>query len=166
MCALVLQCPVSHSHSKLESARGILQENHTFVFFSRYSIGAATLEQIGPCVLCSCRHVGVGGMEVSGWGGVGGIYPQLGYFWPQFRLLDLLLISIFQLWLRPLVRLLILLPSSHLSLIIAARFSYSKALFSHSLCAQQHPFSLTCFIHSMLFSINTVLCSPPQWSPL
>ena len=64
----------------------------------------------------------------------------------------------------PLVCLWIQFLSSCLSVIIAARFIHSK-LFPFTLDAQQHPFSLTCFIHSVLFSIDAFLLSPPWWIP-
>lgn len=139
MSSVVLQCPVSHPDLLEVLCRWI-----THSFSSCATVQSYTGADWTLCV----HHM----FMLSEAGGRWGIYPQL----------DLLMLtSFFQFWFKPLVRLLILIPSSWLSVIISARFSYSKAPLSFAVCAQQNPFSLMCFIHSMLFSINTFPLSPP-----
>lgn len=91
-------------------------------------------------------------------GGVRGIYSQPGPFWSSlWRVADFNFdsVDLFVFQLR---------SHHHVFQSLLLRGSAIQKVYFHSLSST--PFSLTCFIHSVLFSINTYLLSPPWWTPL
>lgn len=83
MCALVLQCPVSHSCSSSHSLREFCRRT-TRLFSSRATEQLHWSRLDSVCFAC-------GYMWVLREGGGRVIYPQPGHFWSQCHLFDLLL---------------------------------------------------------------------------